>query len=92
MLTIAVPLKEGARFHARPAGAIAKLAQGFDCMIMLQTPHGFADARDYLSVMRLAPQGADRVDILTDGPGEEEAGRAMEALLLDLMDDMARGI
>ena len=92
MLTISVPLKKGARFHARPAGAVAKLAQSFDCMIMLQTVHGFADAHDFLSVMRLTPRAADKVDVITDGPGEEEAGNAMKDLILDLMEDMASGI
>lgn len=58
-------------------------------MIMLQTAYGFADARDFLSVMRLTPGPCSQVEVLTDGEGEKEAAKAMKALILDLMDDMA---
>ncbi len=89
MVTETIPLKKGARFHARPAGALAKRAGSFSCMIMLQTTYGFADARDFLSIMRLTPGPCSQVEVLTDGEGEKEAAGAMKALILDLMDDMA---
>ena len=89
MVTETIPLKKGARFHARPAGALAKRAGDFSCMIMLQTTYGFADARDFLSIMRLTPGPCPKVEVLTDGEDEKEAAIAMKALILDLMDDMA---
>ena len=89
MVTETIPLKKGARFHARPAGRLAKRAGDFSCMIMLQTSYGFADARDFLSLMRLTPGPAAQVDVLTDGEDEKEAAQAMKVLILELMDDMA---
>lgn len=58
-------------------------------MIMLQTSYGFADARDFLSIMRLTPGPAPQVEVLTDGEDEKEAAAAMKDLILKLMDDMA---
>lgn len=89
MVTETIPLKKGARFHARPAGVLARRAGKFSCMIMLQTDYGFADARDFLALMRLTPGPCSQVEVLTDGEDEKEAASAMKDLILELMDDMA---
>lgn len=65
-------------FHARPAAQIADTAGRFESIVMIICDTAMADARDALSLMRLGhPDGAP-LDVITDGPDEQNA---LEAVL-----------
>ncbi len=69
-------------FHARPSARIAAAAKPFVSIIMVAMGTAAADAKDPLSLMRLGHPNGIPVDLLADGPDEQDA---LEAVL-DVME------
>ena len=65
--------------HARPAGLLVKLAQGFEseATLTLSRSGKSASLKRLLAVMGLAVKGGDRVSITVQGEDEEEAAAAL---------------
>ena len=59
--------------HARPAGLLVKKAGKFTCSIKLNKNGKSADAKRIFAVMALAAKKDETVQVVTDGPDEEEA-------------------
>lgn len=60
-------------FHARPAARIAGTAKHFESVVMLMLGTEIADARDPFSLMRMSHPNGLTLEIMTDGPDEQDA-------------------
>lgn len=67
--------------HARPAGLLVKEAGKFTCSIKLHKNGKSADAKRIFAVMALAAKKDETVQVVADGPDEEEAIAAISAFL-----------
>lgn len=60
-------------FHARPAARVAAAAKPFQSVILIMIGPNLADAHDPIAMMRLPfPNGAP-IDLVADGPDEQQA-------------------
>lgn len=78
-LTVSDPLG----LHARPAGQLVKVAQGFESestLTLLRTGKA-ASLKRLLAVMGLAVKGGDRIRVTVQGEDEEVAAAALSAWL-----------
>ena len=66
--------------HARPAGALAKLAKSLDSKVTVFKGDKFADASKLLAVMGLNVKQDDRVTVTIEGGNEAEAEKAVREL------------
>ena len=75
-------IRDALGIHARPAGMLVKEASKFTSEIRVRCKGKEGDAKQILSIMGLAAKEGDRVEIVVEGPDEEEAiavlGRFME--------------
>ena len=69
--------------HARPAGLLVKVAQGFqsESTVRLTRTDKTASLKRLLAVMGLAVKGGDRITVTVNGADEAQAVAAMEAWL-----------
>lgn len=65
--------------HARPAGNLAKLAQGFPCDVKVTCNGKTVDAKRVIGLMTLGAKKESEVTIACDGADEEKAAEALEA-------------
>lgn len=71
-------IRDAEGLHARPAGLLVKLAQGFSCTIQLSANGKSADAKRLFAVMKLAAKCGQELRINVEGPDETAAARALE--------------
>ena len=73
--------------HARPAGLLVKLAQGFESesTLTLERTDKSASLKKLLAVMSLGVKGGDRIRVSVDGADEEKAAEAIERWLKENM-------
>lgn len=69
--------------HARPAGLLVKVAQGFEseATVHLARTDKSASLKRLLAVMGLGVKGGDRITVTVNGADEAQAVAAMEAWL-----------
>lgn len=68
--------------HARPAGALAKMAREYeDTMITLTKGEKTADLRRLMAVMTMLVKQGDCITIRVDGPSEEAAAEAIRSYM-----------
>lgn len=69
--------------HARPAGMLVKLAQGFEseATVRLERTDQEVSLKRLLAVMGLGVKGGDRITVTVNGADEAQAVAAMEAWL-----------
>ena len=67
--------------HARASAKLTQLAGGFDAEIWLSRSGRRVNAKSIMGVMMLAAAQGAAIVIETDGPDEEEAMRAVAALV-----------
>lgn len=84
MLTKVVKLQENVRFHARPAGMVAKKAQEYQSLILMLCEDQVIDAKKALSIMNASPYLKTQVELIVDGEDEEQAVKGMEEVLSTL--------
>lgn len=63
--------------HLRPAGLFCNIANKFDCKVMFEYDNTSANAKSVLSVLGACIKSGDEIILVCDGPGEEDALRAM---------------
>lgn len=82
MKCIEYTIQDTLGIHARPAGMLVKEASRFSSEIRVRCKGKEGDAKKILSLMGLAAKKGDRVEMIAEGPDEEEAiavlGRFME--------------
>lgn len=83
MKTFEFIVKDEHGLHARPAGMLVKLAQGFEseATIRLDRTEKTASLKRLLAVMGLGVKGGDRITVTVNGADEAQAVAAMEAWL-----------
>ena len=72
-------IKDPMGVHARPAGLLVKAAAGFASKISMDTPHGTADCKRIMAVMRMAVKQGDSVTVKCEGDDEETACAELKA-------------
>lgn len=77
--TIVLPPE--AFFHARPAAQIATAAQKFQSIMMISLGVEIADVKNSFSLMRLSRPNGQPIDLLADGPDEQEAITEIESTI-----------
>lgn len=75
-------IKDPDGIHARPAGLLVKTAGKFQSRVTLKNNDKSGDAKGIFSVMGLNVKCGDEVELIAEGPDEEEAidliGKFME--------------
>jgi len=67
--------------HARPAGLLVSNASKFACNIRIKNGSKEVEGKSILGVMSLALKKGDEMQIIFDGPDEEEAYKTIQAFL-----------
>jgi phosphocarrier protein len=67
--------------HARASAKLTKLAGSYPCDIFLSRGERRVNAKSIMGVMMLAAGLGAEIDIETQGEGEEDAMRALRALI-----------
>ncbi len=83
MRTVEFTVGDPLGLHARPAGLLVKVAQGFEseAMIHLARTDKTASLRRLLAVMGLGVKGGDTITVTVEGVDENAAAAAIEAWL-----------
>ena len=73
--------------HARPAGLLVKIVQGFESesVVHLERTAKTASLKKLLAVMSLGVKGGDRIRVSVDGADEAAAAEAIERWLKENM-------
>jgi phosphocarrier protein len=81
MKEITLTVKDPLGLHARPAGALVKLAQSFQSegTLTLERSGKSASIKRLFAVMGLGIKGGDRITLLIQGEDEETATAAIKA-------------
>jgi len=69
--------------HARASAKLTQAASGFACAVWIAKGERRVNAKSIMGVMMLAAGLGSRVELEADGPDEEAAIRAVEALFAD---------
>lgn len=69
--------------HARAAAKLVRLAAAFSSSVILRHGDSMADAESILDVLTLGAGYGKYVDLVVDGPDEDKAADAIEALIRD---------
>ncbi|MBR3604145.1 MAG: HPr family phosphocarrier protein [Elusimicrobiaceae bacterium] len=67
--------------HARPAGVLVKLANGFKSHVSISKAEKKGDLKRIFSVMALGAKQGDTVTVRVEGEDEEQASVALEEAL-----------
>ena len=80
MLKREVPVVNKLGLHARASAKLSQLASGFQCAVWMSRGGKRVNAKSIMGVMMLAAGLGSTVEIETDGPDEEAAMSAIQAL------------
>lgn len=81
MITKTIALKADDFFHARPAARIAAASKPFASVTMIVLGTSVADTKDSLSLMRLGHPNGASIDLMADGPDEQDALEAVSTAI-----------
>lgn len=81
MRTLEYTIKDEHGIHARPAGALVKLATGFSSDIKISKGEKSGDLKRIFSVMSLGAKKGETIKIDADGSDEEQAIEKIEGFL-----------
>ncbi len=79
-----VEIKNPTGLHARPAAEFTKLAAGLDCDVFLEKDGKKVNAKSILGLLTLGISQGDKVDVITEGTGEDDG----LAKLVDLIENL----
>jgi len=69
--------------HARATAKLVATASGFDSQVRIRGKGREVDAKNIMQVMMLAASQGTDIELLADGPDEQEAIEALEELIGD---------
>ncbi len=69
--------------HARAAAKLVETASGFGCRVLLVRDSREVDAKSIMPVMMLAASQGTVMELVADGPDEQQAIAALESLIND---------
>lgn len=81
MKELSYTIKDPAGLHARPVGAIVKLAKESSSKITLSHNGKTVDAKKLFAIMGLAVNSGETIQMTFDGSDEETACSAMKEVL-----------
>ena len=83
MIKTTAPIVNKLGLHARASAKLTKLASSFPCEVFLSRNDRRVNAKSIMGVMMLAAGMGSSVEIECDGPREDEAMKALQALISD---------
>jgi len=83
MLKTSATISNKLGLHARASANLTKLAGQFVCEVWMSRGERRINAKSIMGVMMLAAGQGAQVEIETDGPDEEAAMQALQALIDD---------
>ncbi|GGC57627.1 HPr family phosphocarrier protein [Marinobacter halophilus] len=69
--------------HARATAKLVATASGFDCQVRIRGKGRDVDAKNIMQVMMLAASQGTEVELVAEGPDEQDAIRALVTLIDD---------
>lgn len=81
MKTITYTIKDELGIHARPAGLIVKLANGFKSDIKLAVGDRSGDAKRIIGVMKMAAKQGEVLTVTISGEDEDAAATEIQKFL-----------
>lgn len=84
MRTFSCTMKQLQGLHARNAMQFAKQAEKYSCQVRMDGRGDRADAKDVMSLMRLAVRQGDIITVAADGSDEEAAAAELEVLAKEI--------
>lgn len=81
MKTITYTIKDELGIHARPAGLIVKLANGFKSDIKLAVGDRSGDAKRIIGVMKMAAKQGEDLTVTISGEDEDAAAAEIQKFL-----------
>lgn len=78
MKAFSYQIKDQLGIHARPAGMLVKLLQGYQSSVMITRDGKHVDGKKLFALMSMGVKMGDTVQLAFDGPDEEEAAQAAE--------------
>lgn len=69
--------------HLRAAGVLARVATRFQCEVSLRRDTHTANAKSIMSVLALAAATGTELELVVDGPDEDDAAREIELLFVN---------
>jgi phosphocarrier protein HPr len=67
--------------HARPAAQFAKTASGYRCDIRVEKDGLNVNGKSIMGIMMLAAAKGNEIEVLADGPDEQEAVLALDRIV-----------
>jgi phosphocarrier protein len=89
MVQETVPVTNVKGLHLSAAAQVVKTAAKFECNVWLSKDGVEADAKSIMGILTLAASMGSEVLVKADGPGEEDAVRAIVALFNAKFDEEA---
>lgn len=71
-------IQDSQGIHARPAGQLVKLAQGFASSITIQRGEKQASLKKLFALMGMGVRQGETVTVTAEGPDESEAAAVLE--------------
>lgn len=81
MKTFEYTITDPQGIHARPAGELVKIAQGFESSVTLEKDGKRGDAKRIFAVMGLCAKQGSTLKVSIEGADEETAAAALEQFL-----------
>ena len=81
MVSQKVVIKNTTGLHLRPAGLFCKTAVQFQCSVKFRLKNVTSNAKSVLSVLGACVKRGDEIEIICEGPDEEEALKAMVGIV-----------
>ncbi len=83
MVSQKVVIKNPTGLHLRPAGILCKEAMEFASHITFQYKQNTANAKSVLSVLGACVKSGDEIELVCEGPDEEEALKRLVEIIED---------
>jgi phosphocarrier protein len=85
MKTLTLKLKNKSGLHARPAAIFVQTAKKFTSKIIVKKGDKIADSKNILQLLSLGIDMGDEIELLVEGPDEEQAINELSKLLLEYL-------
>lgn len=87
MVSQKVKITNPTGLHLRPAGIFCNEALKYECKVMFQIRNTTANAKSILSILGACVKEGDEIKLMCEGEGEEEALKAMTAIVEHGLED-----